>query len=49
MKKQITYNSDTKAIERLGHIAEVFTIKKAVITQVKGKWENKWRMEVDFK
>ena len=49
MKKQITYSSDEKAIEKLGYLAKVFYIEKAVITKVKNRNGNSWRMEVSWK
>jgi hypothetical protein len=49
MKKQITYSSDEKAIEKLGYLAKVFYIEKAVITKVVNKGKASWRLEVNWK
>jgi len=50
MRKQITYDNDHKAAERLTSIANVFTIKKAVIrrNKLKGFENYTWTLEVDF-
>ena len=37
-KKQFTYDTDEKAIEKLGYLAKVFYIDKAVISKSKTGW-----------
>lgn len=51
-KKQITYDSDKQAIEKLLHLSEVFYIKRANIIRIQRKYgdfiDTRWRLIVEW-